>query len=58
MPASPATSRGHSRSIARLKPGVSVKQAATEARTLWSALIHDYPEMKETGIRVMRLMDN
>lgn len=57
-PAEPSRTEGALTLVARLRRGTTVQQAGAEARTLWSALVHDHPELKETGIRVVRMQEN
>jgi len=44
--------------VARLAPGVTIAQARAEAGTLWSAFVRDHAEMKDSGVRVVRIQDN
>jgi len=44
--------------VARLRPGVGLEQAAAEVRTIWAGIARDHAEMKDSGIRLAKIMDN
>ena len=44
--------------FARLKPGVSVKQAGVEVATIWSGLAKQHADMKDTGSRTVSMQAN